>query len=207
MKIDEPITSLTNFEGTLWITKDSHVHLNGKNKIEGLTCEENNQITIELEDDASLIWIVHTTHFPQNVTIIILENNHTKLDLSWYLELEENTKLNLENKLLGNENESHLQIHAVNVKASTCQIKSTGYIKKDTQDNQFEEELKGLILYPNTMIFLPELIVDSNKINAKHNATMKCIDEEEIFYLASKGISRETSIELIKNGFLNKTQN
>ncbi len=207
MKIDEPITSLTNFEGTLWITKDSHVHLNGKNKIEGLTCEENNQITIELEDDASLIWIEHTTHFPQNVTIIILENNHTKLDLSWYLELEENTKLNLENKLLGNENESHLQIHAVNVKASTCQIKSTGYIKKDTQDNQFEEELKGLILYPNTMIFLPELIVDSNKINAKHNATMKCIDEEEIFYLASKGISRETSIELIKNGFLNKTQN
>ena len=66
------------------------------------------------------------------------------------------------------------------------------------------EELKGLELENQTITFLPDLIVNSNDVVASHNATIKCINEEELFYLKSKGLDEWTSKELIKNGFLKK---
>ena len=47
-------------------------------------------------------------------------------------------------------------------------------------------------------------MVDSSEVTAIHNATLRCINELELFYLKSKGLDEITSKELIKNGFLNK---
>jgi len=44
--------------------------------------------------------------------------------------------------------------------------------------------------------------VESDDVNAIHNATIKCIDEMELFYLQSKGIPKKFAIDLIKDGFL-----
>lgn len=47
----------------------------------------------------------------------------------------------------------------------------------------------------------PQLEIEANEVKASHAATVSKLDEEQIFYLMSRGISREESIKELINGF------
>jgi len=49
---------------------------------------------------------------------------------------------------------------------------------------------------------IPGLIIDNNDVKASHSASVGQIDEEKMFYLMSRGISRSEAERLIVNGFL-----
>ena len=48
----------------------------------------------------------------------------------------------------------------------------------------------------------PELEIENNDVSSRHAASVSQIDEEKIFYLMSRGISRADSRKLIVDGFL-----
>ena len=48
----------------------------------------------------------------------------------------------------------------------------------------------------------PELEIENNDVSSRHAASVSRIDEEKIFYLMSRGVSREDSRKLIVEGFL-----
>jgi len=48
----------------------------------------------------------------------------------------------------------------------------------------------------------PELEIETDEVKASHAASVGRIDEEEIFYLMSRGLSRNEAIELIVKAFL-----
>jgi len=48
----------------------------------------------------------------------------------------------------------------------------------------------------------PELEIETDEVKASHAASVGRIDEEEIFYLMSRGLSRSESLELIIKAFL-----
>ncbi len=48
---------------------------------------------------------------------------------------------------------------------------------------------------------IPSLIIDNNNVQAKHAASVGQVDEEQIFYLISRGMSREDAEMLIVQGF------
>lgn len=50
--------------------------------------------------------------------------------------------------------------------------------------------------------FRPLLEIEADDVKASHAASVGKINEDEIFYLMSRGISRQEAIELIANGFL-----
>jgi Fe-S cluster assembly protein SufD len=49
---------------------------------------------------------------------------------------------------------------------------------------------------------IPELEILNNEVRCSHGATVGKIDEQEIFYLESRGIDREAAIRLIVSGFV-----
>jgi Fe-S cluster assembly protein SufD len=49
---------------------------------------------------------------------------------------------------------------------------------------------------------IPALEIDNNEVKASHGATVGQIDEEQLFYLRSRGLSQEEAEHLIVNGFL-----
>ncbi|HLC67661.1 MAG TPA: SufD family Fe-S cluster assembly protein [archaeon] len=49
---------------------------------------------------------------------------------------------------------------------------------------------------------IPGLLIDANDVAAKHAATVGQLDEEQLFYLMSRGLSREDAEHLIIEGFL-----
>lgn len=48
----------------------------------------------------------------------------------------------------------------------------------------------------------PELEIKANEVRCTHGATMGMIDEEQVFYLMSRGLSRSVTEDLIVEGFL-----
>jgi Fe-S cluster assembly scaffold protein SufB len=49
---------------------------------------------------------------------------------------------------------------------------------------------------------IPELEIECNEVKASHAASVGRIDEEQMFYLMSRGLSREEAVELIIQAFL-----
>lgn len=83
----------------------------------------------------------------------------------------------------------------------------TGLIKIDPTGQQTNSYLKNenLILNPSARTdSIPSLEIDANDVRASHGATISKIDEEYIFYLMSRGISRNTAVRMVVEGFFHK---
>ena len=83
----------------------------------------------------------------------------------------------------------------------------TGLIKIDKTGQQTNSYLKNenLILDPTARSdSIPSLEIDANDVRASHGATISKIDEEYIFYLMSRGISRNTAVRMVVEGFFHK---
>ena len=51
---------------------------------------------------------------------------------------------------------------------------------------------------------MPSLEIDANDVRASHGATIGQIDEEDIFYLMSRGIPRNIAVKMVVEGFFYK---
>ena len=86
-----------------------------------------------------------------------------------------------------------------------ARVKVTGLIKIDKKAQEVDDflEMRVLMLDDKSWAVVePRLEIEANQVKASHAATVSKINEEELFYLASRGIDREEAEELIVDGFL-----
>jgi Fe-S cluster assembly protein SufD len=79
-----------------------------------------------------------------------------------------------------------------------------GLIKIDPSGQQTNSYLKNenLLLSDHARAdSIPSLEIDANDVRASHGATVGRVDEEDIFYLQSRGIPRSTAERMIVEGF------
>ncbi len=193
--IDKPLNNL--------IINDKIVYIKGRVSINKIDISNIKEGIIVLEDNASLIIhdIIDIEGINGNLSII--SNNNTNLDLGLGISSKGKNTFNIINRLVGNNNKSNIKIRVVSEKDSYINMKLTGIIESNTKNNDYTEDIKYLNLYPETIICLPELIVNSNDTVANHLMSVGNVNEEELFYLESRGINKKDSIEMIKRGFLN----
>ena len=207
--VDEYEKNWSQINGCLEVKKeDAHIHLSGNNKITDILINSSNKLTITLEKNASLNLNANWFKEKKDLEIILNCESNTNVKSHCYIETDKHFQLNFKINLEGDQNKCEILFSVVTEKEGNCFIKTMGKIAKNTKENELSEEIKGLSLGNPSITFIPELIVDSMDVIANHNATIKCIDETELFYLKSKGIKKEDAILLIKQGFLNqlKTQ-
>lgn len=90
------------------------------------------------------------------------------------------------------------------VSQDESQIFARGHINGSVHGVRGHLECNGLILSDDSMIYaVPELEACASKIELSHEASVGRIDEEEINYLTSRGISEEDAESMIVRGFLN----
>jgi Fe-S cluster assembly protein SufD len=83
----------------------------------------------------------------------------------------------------------------------------TGLIKIDQSGQQTNSYLKNenmLLDRTARADSIPSLEIDANDVRASHGATVSKIEEEYVFYLMSRGISRETAVRMVVEGFFYK---
>ncbi len=142
-----------------------------------------------------------------NGKINIYSQNKSIVNISLGLIFKNENNFLIKNVLNGNEAYSKILIHALEEDDSKSILKTVGIINEKTKDNEFLEQIKVLNFKKQNITCLPELLVYSNEAIANHNATIRNISIDELFYLNSKGINNDLAIKLIKEGFLNKALN
>jgi len=79
------------------------------------------------------------------------------------------------------------------------------YVKDVAQKTNAYQLSKALLLSDNSEFnSKPELEIYADDVKCSHGATSGSVDENSIYYLMSRGLSRKESIKLLIDGFLNE---
>jgi len=87
-----------------------------------------------------------------------------------------------------------------------ARIKVRGLVKIFKQAQNTDSFLSIAILLldkKSSAVAVPELEIEANRVKASHSASVGKIDEEQLFYLKSRGISEKESKNIIIKGFIN----
>ncbi|MCH9611167.1 MAG: hypothetical protein S4CHLAM81_14560 [Chlamydiales bacterium] len=82
------------------------------------------------------------------------------------------------------------------------------YVERHAQKTQAYQLSQSLLLSPDAKAYSkPNLEIFADDVKASHGATVGQIDPEEIFYLQSRGISKESAKALLIEGFVQEILN
>ncbi len=180
------------------------INVKGKVLINEIGVKDNEELklTINVEPDSSLIYNRFMLHNSTNNLITLNQNNNSKVVFNYSMIANEKCNLVMDSKLEGNDNETEIKIKAVTENNGSCNITSTADTMPKIENNNLIESIKILVLNNEESVCIPNLLVASNEIEVNHACTISSVDPNYLFYLNSKGLSNDSAIKLIKNGYL-----
>ena len=200
--LDEEYYSLENKELNIEIKKKNiTLEINGNVKINDLSSKEDINLKIVLNDNSKLIYNKFNKDLSyENINIIANNNTYLSFNQSVYNTLEGNFKIFA--SIHGNNNKTYINFYGVTNENGKICVDATGSVEKNIINNDMLENIRILSLNDKENIILPNLLVSSDEVEINHNATISGVNEDYLFYLMSKGLSKEESIKLITKGFL-----
>ncbi len=86
---------------------------------------------------------------------------------------------------------------------ATLNFNGIGYIKNGASQSQAHQESKIITFDPGVSAQAnPYLIIDESDVEASHAAAVGAMDEEQLYYIQSRGIDYENASKLITFGYL-----
>jgi len=80
-------------------------------------------------------------------------------------------------------------------------------IAEGASGSSASQMIKALMLSHKAKVdYKPFLDIHCDDVKATHGAAISCFQEEELFYLASRGIKPDESVQLLENAFLNEVE-
>lgn len=146
--------------------------------------------------------------------------NNKDINSDWYVGLDGiGAKINVQNLLISSDSDSqiisyHLTHNAKQTDADLnligaateqgfVQLNGIAKIENGMNKSNAFQTLKGIILNEDARIDVnPILIIDEYDIKAGHAATVGKIEEEQLYYLMSRGLNKVAATKLIVKGFL-----
>ncbi len=110
--------------------------------------------------------------------------------------------LNLENIHQGKESFSRTAVRGIAREKGKINLQGKIIIEKGAQGADAYLSDKFLLFDEGEVFSIPSLEIENPEVKACHEASVEEIGEETLFYLASRGIGREKSKEMIVEGFL-----
>jgi len=102
------------------------------------------------------------------------------------------------------ETESMVRNFAICKGTSTLNINTNGIVINGSKQSNISQKTKGILLSSESGISAnPLLQIDEYDCLASHGAGIGAIDEEDLFYLMSRGLTKLESEKLIIGGFVN----
>ena len=102
-----------------------------------------------------------------------------------------------------NHSVGHILQHGVILDKSTLTFNGIGHIIKGAKFADAQQESRVLMLSEGGRGDAnPILLIDENEVTAGHAASVGQVDDEQLFYLTSRGISQAEAKRLVIRGFL-----
>ncbi len=152
------------------------------------------------------------------INTLNLNNNEVNNCINVYMN-EMYSHLNVNNSLINNtglkqsydyniyhnnkDTESKLINYAICKNESVLNINSNGIIKRRCARSKIHQKSKGIILDLKSAISAnPLLQIDEFDVEANHGASIGAIDDEDLYYLMSRGLTKSQSEQLIVSGYM-----
>lgn len=98
---------------------------------------------------------------------------------------------------------SNFNTYAIAKNNSVLNIKNIGQINKGCVNSDLKQKTKGILVDTYSSIEAdPALIIDENDVLASHGASIGAIDPEILYYLMSRGLTKEESEKLIIEAYV-----
>ena len=172
-------------------------------------------INVEKEKKAKLVIIGEVSYqlniiLEENSLLVVNSlNKNNSVDIN--LNLKENSKIIYHHSVISDKNSNNIfninhlannscsKIYNNGVNKGCCKLFFTinGIIPKNLMNIECSQNSKIININNGNSKIIPNLIIDSNDINANHSAYIGKIDDEIKFYLASRGISDRMIKKLI----------
>lgn len=102
---------------------------------------------------------------------------------------------------------SEINTNGVNIKEGKINFNISSFIPKGNKKCDASQKNKIINLTDNECIIKPNLYIDEYDVTANHSAWIGTFDEQELFYLQSRGIKKQDAIKLLIDGFLTSKLN
>ena len=100
--------------------------------------------------------------------------------------------------------EGYIENYGVSNNQSSLMFEGVGKINKNMKRSIARQQNKGIVLGENARLDAnPLLLIDEYDVEASHGAAIGKIDEEQLYYLMSRGLTLKNAERLIISGFLN----
>ncbi len=138
-------------------------------------------------------------------------NELTKIDLNgeyskYYQGFSSISRDSTEYHIIVNHNKKYVQSEIKNkcigLDGSTINIQIDSMLEKGNTDCIMDQNSRILTLGDVQAKIIPNMFIEEDSVEARHGSIIGSFDEEEVFYLMSRGISREEAILLLIKGFL-----
>ena len=200
--IDKEIL-LKDFVGTIEVVSDEVIiNIEGNCKIDDIVLDKHKKLIINVLENSKLEYnrfslnpcdegYLEINHEENAISLFnegVLCNKDYKMDLNVY---EKCSHIN-----------SKVLIRILSEADANVYVEASGYVSKSTLENEITEDIRAFNMDDSKISILPNLIVDSNEVIANHNVTISNVNDEELFYLNSKGINNIEATKLLRNGFM-----
>lgn len=99
---------------------------------------------------------------------------------------------------------SNLETYAISQDSSKIKLDNNATIKKGCSKSIAHQKAKGLTLSKTSKISaLPNLYIDEYDVIANHAASIGSLNPDDLFYLMSRGLTKEEASKIIIMGFIN----
>lgn len=178
--------------GKMTIEKDSMMTLiNSKEDKISICIEENRTLVLNLFDGANS---------NRSIDVTIKRGGIFVLNVAFICTKRYDLTINTE--LIEDGGYAKVNVRGINESDGEIAIKMNGSIKKGSKECRMDEFAKIINKSEKSNILIPNLLVDTNDVEANHGVAISNIDKNELLYLNSKGIMDSDAIKLIEKGFL-----
>lgn len=163
------------------------------------------QISIDKNNEITLVIFSSGSNNPTVDTTININKPNSQAKILGIVigKNKDNIKINTKQLHLKGDTVSDLLIKGVFFEESRFSYDGLIRIEKDAQKSNAYQRNENLILSPNAHVDTkPELEIEANDVRCTHGATIGRINEEQIFYLESRGLAKNAARQLVIQGFL-----
>ncbi|MDE6472819.1 MAG: SufD family Fe-S cluster assembly protein [Ureaplasma sp.] len=143
-----------------------------------------------------------------NINVDIQKDVKFSLNVVIYSYQNAIVNINVKTNSFFDKSENIVNINAIANDNSSMNIKLDSMIPENINFAKISQNIKGILLSENSRILgIPQLTVNSDQVIANHALNIGGMNEEELFYLMSKGFNEQTCKKIILNGFIKLSLN
>lgn len=138
----------------------------------------------------------------KNINLLVECDDEAKFNLNVSFINSGSYNLNVKNNLYGSNIISNVNVRGINESGANTTILMDGTVAGETVGNVLNEYAKIINKSDKSSVLIPNLIVNTNDVIANHGVSIGNINDDELFYLKSKGIDKYSARKLLEEGFI-----